>query len=376
MRYNLVQIGDVLGIAHGHAAHTTKYNEWYRRINRRYLTRVGLIHADPAPSHSTCSTSSSSLSSQRRRCSRTDVSGSSVAYGPVDAEVQPSDVYIPSPAYMSPPPYMASSSSMYHQLMPDFVQQSREVLNSPIPQVPYFQYGNTPASYNPSMGSGKLRNDLAVLMTYLPQNILVTGLMYHLGETRSSTRTIPEPSTPRQRLHRVDKYTDLNDVTWYGSKREFQCVPIYSTNSQNIADHIMVGPVTNVSQENWVVWAKELEYIRWWEIRCEMESYCRLHKLSVPKAISATLPCSTQGEIAQVIERLKSEINQMNQRLDKYHAWHEAAARQDELRTPMMMEVEIDVQYENDDNLSDYPDSDCDDDFVHNFLPSTLPACC
>ncbi|KAJ7945734.1 serine/threonine-protein phosphatase 7 long form-like [Quillaja saponaria] len=151
------QIGDVLGVAHGHAAHTTEYNEWYRRISRRYLTRVGLIHADPAPSHSTHSTSSSSLSSQRRRRSRTDVPGPSVSYGRVDADVRPSDVYIPSPAHMSPPPpppYMASSSSMYHQLMPDFALQSSEVFNSPIPQVPYFQYGNTPASYDPGMGSG------------------------------------------------------------------------------------------------------------------------------------------------------------------------------------------------------------------------------
>ncbi|KAJ7979010.1 serine/threonine-protein phosphatase 7 long form-like [Quillaja saponaria] len=108
------RIGDVLGVAHGYAAHTTEYNEWYRHINRRYLTRVGLIHADPAPSHSTHSTSSSSLSSQRRRHSRTDVPGPSISYGRVDADVRPSDVYIPSPAHMSPPPYMASSSSMYH----------------------------------------------------------------------------------------------------------------------------------------------------------------------------------------------------------------------------------------------------------------------
>ncbi|KAJ7954614.1 hypothetical protein O6P43_026174 [Quillaja saponaria] len=72
----------------------------------------------------------------------------------VDADVRPSDVYIPSPAHMSPPPYMPSSSSMYHQLMPDFALQSSEVFNSPIPQVPYFQYGNTPASYDPGMGSG------------------------------------------------------------------------------------------------------------------------------------------------------------------------------------------------------------------------------
>ncbi|KAJ7943918.1 hypothetical protein O6P43_033398 [Quillaja saponaria] len=90
MRYNLVQIGDVLGVAHG------------------------------------------------RRRSRTDVPGPSVSYGRVDADVRPSDVYIPSPAHMSPPPYMASSSSMYHQLMPDLALQSSDIFNSPIPQAPYF----------------------------------------------------------------------------------------------------------------------------------------------------------------------------------------------------------------------------------------------
>ncbi|KAJ7971996.1 hypothetical protein O6P43_009948 [Quillaja saponaria] len=38
--------------------------------------------------------------------------------------------------------------------MPDFAQQSCEVFNSPIPQVPYFQYGSTRASYDLGMGSG------------------------------------------------------------------------------------------------------------------------------------------------------------------------------------------------------------------------------
>ncbi|KAJ7972309.1 Serine/threonine protein phosphatase 7 long form isogeny [Quillaja saponaria] len=40
------------------------------------------------------------------------------------------------------------------RLMPDFAQQSSEVFNSPILQVPYFQYGSTPASYDLGMGSG------------------------------------------------------------------------------------------------------------------------------------------------------------------------------------------------------------------------------
>ncbi|KAJ7954571.1 hypothetical protein O6P43_026135 [Quillaja saponaria] len=139
MRYHLVQTGEVTyRVAHGHAAHIPEYNEWYRHINRRYLTRVGLIHVALAPSYSAHLKSSSSLSSQRCRRSRTNVPGQSVSYGRVDADVRPSDVYIPSPPYMSPPPYMASTSAMYQQLMLDFAQQSSEVLNSPIPQVSYF----------------------------------------------------------------------------------------------------------------------------------------------------------------------------------------------------------------------------------------------
>ncbi|KAJ7972972.1 hypothetical protein O6P43_010783 [Quillaja saponaria] len=153
-RMSTEQAGEVAyGVAHSHAAHTPEYNEWYRRISRRYLTRVSLIHVAPAPSYSTHSTSSSSLSSQHCKRNRTDVPGPWVSYGRVDADVRPSDVYIPSPAHMSPPPYMASTSS-YHQLMPDFAQQSSEVFNSPISQVPYFQYGSTPVSYDPGTGSG------------------------------------------------------------------------------------------------------------------------------------------------------------------------------------------------------------------------------
>ncbi|KAJ7959733.1 Serine/threonine-protein phosphatase 7 long form-like [Quillaja saponaria] len=133
MRYHLVQIGEVAyGVAHGHAPHTPEYNEWYRRISKRYLTPVGLIHAASASSYYTHSTSSSSMSSQRRRRSRTDVPRPSVSYERVDADVRPSDVYIPSPPHMSPPPYMASTLAMYQQLMLDFAQQSSEVFNSPI----------------------------------------------------------------------------------------------------------------------------------------------------------------------------------------------------------------------------------------------------
>ncbi|KAJ7956030.1 hypothetical protein O6P43_022530 [Quillaja saponaria] len=106
MRYHLVQIGEVAyGVAHGHAAHMPEYKEWYRRISRRYLTPVGLIHVAPAHSCSTHSTSSS-MSSQRSRRIRTDVPGPSVSYRRVDADV------------------------------------------------PYFQYGSTSASYDPGIGSG------------------------------------------------------------------------------------------------------------------------------------------------------------------------------------------------------------------------------
>ncbi|KAJ7964929.1 serine/threonine-protein phosphatase 7 long form-like [Quillaja saponaria] len=72
---------------------------WYREM----LDRISTEQIITTLSYSTHSTSSSSLSSQRRRRSRTDVPGPSVSYRRVDVDVRPSDMYIPSPAYMSPP---------------------------------------------------------------------------------------------------------------------------------------------------------------------------------------------------------------------------------------------------------------------------------
>ncbi|KAJ7950380.1 hypothetical protein O6P43_026582 [Quillaja saponaria] len=94
----------------------------------RYFTPVSFIHAAPpgAPVQS-CSahSTSSSMSSQHRRRTRTNVPGPLTSYGCADAVVGPSDMHISSPPHMSQPPY-----------------------------VPYFQYGSTRASYDSGMGSG------------------------------------------------------------------------------------------------------------------------------------------------------------------------------------------------------------------------------
>ncbi|KAJ7956912.1 hypothetical protein O6P43_023285 [Quillaja saponaria] len=138
---SLSYIADELRVVHSHAAHTQEYRECYTHISKRYMAPVGLIHAVPptatTPSRSAYS-ASSFMSSQRHKRTRTNVPGPSTFYRSVDADVEPSDIYIPSPPHISQSPYVASTSDMYQQLMLNVAYQSTEFFNSFILQVPYF----------------------------------------------------------------------------------------------------------------------------------------------------------------------------------------------------------------------------------------------
>ncbi|KAJ7945189.1 hypothetical protein O6P43_030291 [Quillaja saponaria] len=128
MRYHLVQIGEVAyEVAHGHATHTQENKEWYKNISRIYLTLVGLIHAAALALSCFTHSASLSMSSQRRRCIRTDVPGRCHTFSMV---------------------------VHWHYMTRVWVQVC------------------------------KLPKDLAMLMIYLSGKILVTQLIYHLGGTR------------------------------------------------------------------------------------------------------------------------------------------------------------------------------------------------
>ena len=66
---------------------------------------------------------------------------------------------------------------------------------------------------------------------------------------------------------------------------------------------------------------EEPPWSKLYEKRCELEVYFRWHGLHVPKARSAELPIDNIAKILDLIER---ENNQMQQRLDRYHAIQKA----------------------------------------------------
>ena len=58
-----------------------------------------------------------------------------------------------------------------------------------------------------------------------------------------------------------------------------------------------------------------------YEKRCELEVYCRWHELRVPKARSVELP---RVEPTNILACLEQENNQMQRRLDHFHAIQKA----------------------------------------------------
>ena len=86
-------------------------------------------------------------------------------------------------------------------------------------------------------------------------------------------------------------------------------------------EHIMVGEFKQLGADNTTVEATtgEQPWSKLYEKRCELEVYCRWHGLRVPKARSMELPREVN-----VLARLERENNQMQWRLDRFHAIQKA----------------------------------------------------
>ena len=85
----------------------------------------------------------------------------------------------------------------------------------------------------------------------------------------------------------------------------------------------MVGKPTKLSTNTTVIEFTEAKppWLTLYEKRCEFEVYCRWHRLRVPKACSAKLP---RDKPANILTRLEQENNQMQRRLDCFHAIQKA----------------------------------------------------
>ena len=74
--------------------------------------------------------------------------------------------------------------------------------------------------------------------------------------------------------------------------------------------HIMVGKPTKLSTDTTAIefTVAEPPWSTLYEKRCELEVYCRWHRLRVPKARFVELP---RDEPANILARLEQENNQM-----------------------------------------------------------------
>ena len=117
----------------------------------------------------------------------------------------------------------------------------------------------------------------------------------------------------------LQTYTDHYGGKWVGKKRDFLNMPIYTYKSLGSIGHIMVGKPTKLSTDTTAIefTIAKLPWSTLYEKRCELEVYCRWHGLRVPKARSAELP---RDEPANILARLEQENNQMQRRLDRFHA--------------------------------------------------------
>ena len=121
----------------------------------------------------------------------------------------------------------------------------------------------------------------------------------------------------------LQTYIDHYGGKWVGKKRDFLNMPIYMYESLGSVGHIMVGKPTRLSTDTTAIefTVAEPSWSTLYEKRCELEVYCRWHRLRVPKARSAELP---RDEPANILARLEQENNQTQRRLDRFHAIQKA----------------------------------------------------
>jgi hypothetical protein len=135
----------------------------------------------------------------------------------------------------------------------------------------------------------------------------------------------------------------------------------------------MIGKPTQVTTT--VSPTKSLEEPPWsklYEKRCELEVYCRWHRLRVPKARSTELP---REDSTVVFDRLERENKQIQRQLDRYHAIQKAIkhlkGKGQERAIKSINEI---IDLDSDKDLSDFLDSGNND--FQTCLPTSLRCCC
>ena len=136
----------------------------------------------------------------------------------------------------------------------------------------------------------------------------------------------------------------------------------------------MVGKSTKLSTNTTTIEFTIVEppWSTLYEKRCELEVYCRWHGLRVSKARLAKLP---RDEPANILARLEQENNQMQRRLDRFHAIQKAKkhlkGKAQERAIKSINEVTV---LDDERDISDFSDSS--NDGFQKFLPTNIRRCC
>ena len=117
-----------------------------------------------------------------------------------------------------------------------------------------------------------------------------------------STSTCGSSQVPTDQ--QLQTYTDHYGGKWVGKKRDFVNMPIYTYKSHGSVRHIMVGKPTKLSTDTTATkfTVAKPPWSTLYEKRCELEVYCRWHRLQVPKARSAELPRDETANILAYLE--------------------------------------------------------------------------
>ena len=100
--------------------------------------------------------------------------------------------------------------------------------------------------------------------------------------------------------------------------------------------------------------------------------YCQWHRLRVPKARLAELP---RDEPANILACLEQENNQMQRRLDRFHAIQKARKHlKGKAQKRAIKSINEVTALDDEKDILDFSDSSNDD--FQKFLPTNIRHCC
>ena len=159
-----------------------------------------------------------------------------------------------------------------------------------------------------------------------------------------------------------------------GKKRDFLNMSIYTFESLGSIGHIMVGKATKLSTDTTTIefTVAKPPWSTLYEKRCELEVYCRWHKLRVPKARSTELP---RDEPTNILARLEQENNQMQRQLDCFRAIQKARKHlKGKAQKRAIKSINEVTALDDERDISNFSDSSNDD--FQKFLRTNIRRCC